>query len=167
MTDLLDPLHASSSAWARFFAELYLHGCSGTVANDNAVPPLFRGPPGGRRAALTEPPRAPTALAREGHVLLLECAVAGTSFHDLATVWDDIVVGDPLVLDRDPDNRHDARAVRVLARGGVMLGYVPRAKNEAVAALLDAGKNLSATITAGRRSRDGGSVKMGIYLQRA
>lgn len=166
MNDLPDPL---SSAWARFFAELYFRSCDGCVANDNAVASALQGPPGGRRPRADQRSSAPspTAPAREGHVLLLACSVAGTSFHDLANVWDDIAVGDPLVLDRDPDNRFDTRAVRVLARGGVMLGYVPRAKNELVAALLDAGKNLSATITRGGRSRDGGGVEMGIYLQRA
>lgn len=44
--------------------------------------------------------------------------------------------GDTLQLRREPDNPHDARAIRVEWRGR-MLGYLPRAENRAVAAVMD------------------------------
>jgi|GEM_PF-4904599 len=45
--------------------------------------------------------------------------------------------GDELVLEREPDNEHDAAAVRVLDSEGNSLGYIPRGTNEQVAVALD------------------------------
>ena len=52
--------------------------------------------------------------------------LAGAQFHRLAEVWPELRAGDALTLEREPHNRHDPRAVRVLWRGR-MLGYLPRA----------------------------------------
>jgi len=71
--------------------------------------------------------------------------LAGAQFHRLAEVWPQLSVGDPLTLEREPDNRHDRRAVRVLWRG-VMIGYLPRAANFEAADEMDAGARLSARI---------------------
>jgi len=54
-------------------------------------------------------------------------------------------VGDALALVREPDNSHDARAVRVEWQGH-MIGYVPRRENADVARLLDRGQKLAARI---------------------
>lgn len=86
-------------------------------------------------------------------MVLVTLPVAGFQYHAGPRVWDRLRVGDVLSLEREPDNPHDARAVRVLWQGH-MLGYVPRAGNETVAALLDRGVRLSGRIThleAGRR----------------
>lgn len=71
--------------------------------------------------------------------------LAGAQFHRLAEVWPQLSVGDPLTLEREPDNRHDRRAVRVLWRG-VMIGYLPRTANFEAADEMDAGARLSARI---------------------
>lgn len=71
--------------------------------------------------------------------------LAGAQFHRLAEVWPQLSVGDPLTLEREPDNRHDRRAVRVLWRG-VTIGYLPRAANFEAADEMDAGARLSARI---------------------
>ena len=55
------------------------------------------------------------------------------------------IIGDPLTLEREPDNRHDRRAVKVLWRG-IMIGYLPRAANFEAADEMDAGARLSARI---------------------
>ena len=57
-----------------------------------------------------------------------------------------LIVGDPLTLIREPDNRHDRNAIRVEWRGH-KLGYVPRAQNAVVAAAMDAGDRLSARVS--------------------
>lgn len=47
-----------------------------------------------------------------------------------------------LPLQREPDNRADPLAIKILTESGHFLGYVPRVKNEALARLMDAGKLL-------------------------
>lgn len=75
-------------------------------------------------------------------ILLIECHVAGTSYRELTDVEPLLKPGDLLPLQREPQNPHDARAIRILDEAGHFLGYVPRAKNEALANLMDAGKLL-------------------------
>ncbi len=62
--------------------------------------------------------------------------LAGFQYHDAATVWNEMKEGDRLQLRREPDNPHDARAIRVEWQGH-LLGYLPRAENRAVAAAMD------------------------------
>jgi hypothetical protein len=71
--------------------------------------------------------------------------LAGAQFHSLPDVWSKVRAGDALTLEREPENRHDRLAVRVLWRGH-MLGYLPRAANFEAAAEMDAGQRLSARI---------------------
>lgn len=52
----------------------------------------------------------------------------------------DLKTGKHVTLMREPDNRFDPKAVMVLDDGGRRIGYIPRASNETVSALLDAGK---------------------------
>jgi hypothetical protein len=61
--------------------------------------------------------------------------------------------GDRLELVREPDNPHDANAVRVEWRG-VKLGYVPRRDNTAVARQLDRGAALEARLAGIRENRN-------------
>jgi hypothetical protein len=86
----------------------------------------------------------PLPYARE--ILLLSCHVAGTSHRELRPVEPELAPGEALVLRREPDNPHDARAIRVERAGGTALGYVPRRRNEVLANLLDAGKLLPARL---------------------
>lgn len=52
----------------------------------------------------------------------------------------DLKTGKHVTLMREPDNRFDPKAVMVLDDEGRRIGYIPRASNETVSALLDAGK---------------------------
>jgi hypothetical protein len=86
--------------------------------------------------------------AEEGIRLLLQNSpLAGFRYHAAAEVWPELRVGDRLELAREPDNPHDANAVKVLWRGR-MLGYVPRSDNAALAWGLDRGTALRARISA-------------------
>lgn len=82
---------------------------------------------------------------RENPGRLLIAAVAGYAYYAGAQLEDGLAVGEPLQLVREPENPHDCRAVRLDWRGHP-LGYVPRAQNAHIAALLDAGECLSASI---------------------
>jgi hypothetical protein len=86
-------------------------------------------------------------------ILVQNSPVAGYQFHEGKQLWKELKVGDPLTLVREPDNPHDPRAVRVDWNGHV-LGYVPRAENEAVARQLDRGNRLEARIVRLNKSRD-------------
>jgi HIRAN domain len=75
-------------------------------------------------------------------IMLIECQIAGTSHRDLTEVEPTLLPGNLLVLKREPDNAHDTLAIMIFNEAGQHLGYIPRAKNEAIARLMDAGKLL-------------------------
>jgi len=76
-------------------------------------------------------------------IFLIESHVAGTSHIDeVKEIEPDLSVGEFLVLRREPENPHDKLAILILDKSGRKLGYVPQAKNEILARLLDAGKLL-------------------------
>lgn len=85
-------------------------------------------------------------------MVLSTLPLAGFQYHAGRRVWNALRVGDALTFEREPDNPHDPRAVRVLWKGE-MLGYVPRAGNETVARLMDQGVALSGRITHLERGR--------------
>lgn len=80
------------------------------------------------------------ALPFVQEIFLMECHIAGTSYCDLEEVEKDINIADLLVFKREPDNKHDGLAILIFDQSGNKLGYVPRAKNEVLARLMDAGK---------------------------
>jgi glycine cleavage system regulatory protein len=92
--------------------------------------------------ALALPWRARTQDVR---FLVQRSPLAGFRHHEAAAVWSELAVGDRLDLVREPANPHDADAVRVEWRGR-MLGYVPRAQNQALAWAMDRGEPVTARI---------------------
>lgn len=86
------------------------------------------------------------AQAESVRLLVQNSPLAGSQYYAVSAVWTEIRVGDALALIREPDNRHDPRAIRVEWRGH-KLGYVPRAENRAVAAAMDAGERLVARVS--------------------
>ena len=87
------------------------------------------------------------------HILLQDSPLAGFQYHAGRTLWPQMQVGDALALVREPDNPHDARAVRVEWRGH-KIGYVPRRENADVARLMDGGHVLVARISRLSEVRD-------------
>ena len=87
-------------------------------------------------------------------LLVQSSPLAGYRHAQAAQVWTLLRVGDRLQLAREPDNPHDANAVRVLWQGR-KLGYVPRAENAALAWALDRGESLQARISVLREHRNG------------
>lgn len=96
-----------------------------------------------------------TARAAEvdSGILIQDSALAGFQFHAGKAVWKELQVGDELTLVREPDNPHDASAVRVEWHGR-KLGYVPRRENADVARLMDRGAPLAARISRLTASRN-------------
>ncbi|MHB1144868.1 MAG: HIRAN domain-containing protein [Thiobacillus sp.] len=87
------------------------------------------------------------------HILLQDSPLAGFQYHAGKTLWPQMQVGDALTLVREPDNPHDARAVRVEWQGH-KIGYVPRRENADVARLLDRGQAMVARIARLAEGRD-------------
>jgi hypothetical protein len=85
------------------------------------------------------------AHAQTVKLLVQSSPLAGFQYHAGQALWDRLQVGDALSLSREPENPHDARAVRVEWRG-VQLGYLPRAENAAVASAMDRGERVAARI---------------------
>lgn len=79
-------------------------------------------------------------------IMLIECQIAGTSHRDVKAIEPSLVSGCLLPLKREPSNPHDHLAIMIFDEVGRHLGYVPRAKNEAIARLMDAGKLLFARL---------------------
>ncbi len=88
---------------------------------------------------------APPAVAAEARIIVQQSPLAGFQYYDGKVLWDNMRVGDVLVLVREPQNPHDANAVRVEWKGQP-LGYVPRRDNADVARQMDRGEKLQARI---------------------
>ena len=93
-------------------------------------------------AAQAQPPPAQPTV----RLLVQNSLLAGFRYAEGAEVWPQLSAGDALELVREPDNPHDANAVRVEWRGR-KLGYVPRAENGALAWAMDRGEALRARVS--------------------
>jgi hypothetical protein len=76
---------------------------------------------------------------------LFDFAIAGGFYHGLRSVRGSLIIGERLALAPEPDNPHDGNAVAVM-REGLRLGYIPRAANAPVAALLKDGRTIRCEI---------------------
>ena len=85
------------------------------------------------------------ARAESIKILVQSSPLAGFQYYAGTARWDEMHVGDKLTLVREPENEHDANAVRVEWRG-TKLGYLPRAENRSVAAEMDRGTAVTARI---------------------
>jgi hypothetical protein len=66
-----------------------------------------------------------------------------------------LAVAEGVLLEREPDNRHDENAILILTQAGDELGYVPREDAKAMAPLMDAGGWVDATIKKLLETREG------------
>lgn len=88
---------------------------------------------------------APPAAAADARIIVQESPLAGFQYYEGKALWDMLRVGDTLTLKREPQNPHDANAVRIEWRGE-MLGYLPRRDNADVARQMDHGSAVKARI---------------------
>lgn len=90
---------------------------------------------------------AHTSLAGERILMWVQDApLAGSQFHELDQCLPAIHVGDALRLVREPENPHDALAIRVYWQD-CFLGYVPRRENRALAQAMDREESVRAKVT--------------------
>lgn len=96
---------------------------------------------------------AHAAAAASIRILVQSSPLAGFQYYAGQALWQEMRVGDKLELIREPDNAHDANAVRVEWHG-IKLGYLPRAENRSVAAEMDRGTAVAARIAQLRADRN-------------
>ncbi len=115
-------------------------------------------------ALIVQDAGALSALEREGlalpevfsrDILLMETMINGAmhaeNIHALAAA---LHAGDRVKLIMEPDNPVDPRAIQVRNEENQKLGYIPRAKNEVIFHLMDAGKYLYGVVTEGDIGED-------------
>ena len=93
------------------------------------------------------------ACAADARIIVQQSPLAGFQYYEGKGLWDMMRVGDTLQLAREPQNPHDANAVRVLWRNE-MLGYVPRKENADVARQMDHGAAVKARIVRLKEARN-------------
>lgn len=93
-------------------------------------------------------PVLPDLVRRPREVVVLSSRVAGYRFHDGPANEGRLRPGEGLVLQREPANPHDERAVAIDHPDGFRLGYLPRRCNAVPARLLDQAVPVSARVAA-------------------
>lgn len=114
-------------------------------------------------------------------IFFKECALAGISFHFEKDdeIWEELHEGVELALIREKDNKYDCNAVAVALASDYdgnpddfdfdfILGYIPRAENAELAAMMDAGyaDKFSAEITTYKRYGSyNNRIRLTIYIE--
>lgn len=93
------------------------------------------------------------ACAADARIIIQQSPLAGFQYYEGKVLWDNMRVGDTLALVREPQNPHDANAVRVEWKGQP-LGYVPRRDNSDVARQMDRGAPVKARIVKLKEARN-------------
>jgi hypothetical protein len=96
-------------------------------------------------------------------MLALSCLVAGTSFRSLKEAEPLINLQTVFKLKREQDNEFDKKAVAIYF-DEEKIGYVPKAKNEVIANLMDAGKRFSAKLISKEWQGDWLKLDIEVYL---
>ena len=73
----------------------------------------------------------------------MDCHLAARTYYDADEVWNELKVGTQLKLQLDKENRFDGNAVEVIYTNPeneeYRIGYIPRDKNEGIAAFFEMG----------------------------
>ena len=76
-----------------------------------------------------------------------------------------LLPGNLQVLKREPGNAHDALGITIFNDSGHHLGFIPRAKNEALARLLDAVKLLFGRLESKEKQGAWLKAQMRVFMQ--
>lgn len=91
--------------------------------------------------------------------------VAGFGFHEGPKVIRQLQPGAELMLVPEPENPHDARAIRIEACGR-HIGYVPRSENRQLVRLLEQGAELRAHVVRVRPEAESwDALRVGVRLR--
>ncbi len=97
-------------------------------------------------------------------IFLFDTYIAGTSYIEDQSIFENLKVKDHLILRREVQNKFDDKAILVLNDRKQKLGYIPRMDNEIFSRLLDAGKLLTGTVKEIDMDHDFYKIKININL---
>ena len=115
-------------------------------------------------STLTDNPLGDLIKPLSHEILLFDSYVAGTTHIKDESVFEDIKVGDKLILQREPENRFDDNAILILDNKKRKLGYIPEKDNIVFARLMDAGKYLIAKVDRMELKGSFRQINISIYL---
>lgn len=115
-------------------------------------------------STLTDNPLGDLIKPLSHEILLFDSYVAGTTHIKDESVFDEIKVGDKLILQREPQNRFDDNAILVLDSKKRKIGYIPEKDNIVFARLMDAGKYLIAKVDRMEPKGSFRQINISIYL---
>jgi len=98
-------------------------------------------------------------------ILLLKTYIAGTNYSDAKKVSDKIKKGNYLIFQREADNEYDRLAIKIMDLDNNKLGYIPKAKNEIISKLMDAGKVIYGVIDYKEWKGDYLNLDISVYLK--
>ncbi len=98
-------------------------------------------------------------------ILILEIHIAGTSYREnIAQIEPSLETGQMFQMVREPENQYDCWAIAIYLND-YKLGYVPRAQNEIIARLMDAGKLFYSKLISKKWKDDWLCLETDIYLK--
>jgi hypothetical protein len=98
-------------------------------------------------------------------ILVLEIHIAGTSYREnIAQIEPSLETGQMFTMIREPENEFDCWAIAIYLND-FKLGYVPRAQNEVIARLMDAGKLFYSKLITKEWKDDWLCLETDIYLK--
>ena len=110
------------------------------------------------------PGGAPLPFVQE--IFLIQCTIAGTTHVEkIEEKTAELIPGTLLAFRREPENPFDALAILILNGRGEKIGYVPRAKNEVLARLMDAGKLLFGRVEAKTTLGDWINISVKVFMR--
>ena len=115
-------------------------------------------------ASLAALPAGSLALPYGTRIRLVELALAGTGHAGVEYFAGELKAGQSVRLTREPKNPHDAGAILARDARGRRLGYVPKPSNPILAALMDAGKRVEATLLASETGTMWPEIRIAIEL---
>ena len=99
-------------------------------------------------------------------IFLIEVHIAGTThIENIDELEPKLVEGVEVSFFREPNNKYDDKAIVVKDKDGNKLGYVPRANNEILSRLMDAGKLVYGKVKSKEKIDSWVKIEMEVYLK--
>ncbi len=99
-------------------------------------------------------------------IFLIDCRIAGTTHvEDIDDKTADIDKGTLLMFRREKDNQYDNLAIQILNSKKERIGYVPKAKNEILARLMDAGKLIFGRVEEKEKVDDWIKISIKVFMK--
>lgn len=99
-------------------------------------------------------------------IFLIEVHIAGTTHIDnIDELEPKLTEGVEVSFFREPNNKYDDKAIVVKDKEGNKLGYVPRANNEILARLMDAGKLVYGKVKSKEKIGEWVKIEMEVFLR--